>query len=85
MKAVHQTFQFRSGEKGKGKWVTSMERGGEAAAMNLLAAMVGHYIHKAKYIQRIMEHPNYNGTRTVTVYYNTGSGCPNRSICLVTD
>lgn len=32
--------------------------------------LLHHYVHKARYIKRMTDHSNYDGTRTITTTYD---------------
>ena len=57
--------------KNGSKWEESFSTTDQKAVYQLLAqAMVRRYVHKAAGILRVLDRSNYDGTRTVTIYYD---------------
>ena len=53
-------------------WEESFSTTDQRAVYQLLAqAMIRKYVHRAAGILRVMERNNYDGTRTVTIYYDS--------------
>lgn len=60
--------------KENGKYTPTYETTDKTDVLEWLTSdLIGKYMHKATYIKRIQDKPNYDGTRTITVYYNNNS------------
>ena len=54
-----------------GKWeVCFVEYNADKVHEWLMTEMIKHYIHKSNAITKVTDVNNYDGTRTITVYYD---------------
>lgn len=61
-------------EKQNGKYIPVYETTEKIDVLEWLTSdLMAKYLHKASYVKRIQDTPNYNGTRTVTVYYDNNT------------
>ena len=77
MKRMVQTKQGK-------KWITTWETDNDETIYKCLYSdLMARYMHKAPYIKRVTDVNNYDGTRTVTVYYGWDGVVRSRSISTV--
>lgn len=63
-------------DKKSGKWEETYSSDNAAEIYRALARnLTSKYLHKASYTKQVKDRCNYDGTRTITIYYDNGVKC----------
>ena len=63
---------YRKSEKGTWQ-LTSESNDARRVYESFGYTLMSKYVHKVKYITKIMDRNNYDGTRTITAYFDNGT------------
>lgn len=69
MREIKRVIECKKGNAWETTLVTTDEK---EIYKDLAMALVSKKLHQCTYIKSIKDHPNYDGTRNITVYYDNG-------------